>query len=35
MFASGNTTSKFVKQVQAKKIDPFDAADKIEKSLSR
>jgi LAO/AO transport system kinase len=35
MFASSNTISKFVKQVQAKKIDPFEAADKIEKSLSR
>lgn len=35
MFASSNTISKFVKQVQAKKIDPFEAADKIKKSLSR
>ena len=35
MFASGNTFSKYVKQVHAKKIDPFDAADKITKSLGK
>ena len=35
MFASGNSYSKYLKQVQAKKMDPFDAADKISKGLAK
>ena len=31
MFASGNSFSKYLKQVQSKKMDPFDAADKLTK----
>jgi LAO/AO transport system kinase len=33
MFASGNSFSKYLKQVQSKKMDPFDAADKLTKSV--
>ena len=35
MFASGNTFSKYLKQVQSKKLDPFDAAEKISKYLEK
>jgi LAO/AO transport system kinase len=35
MFASGNTFSKYLKQVQEKKIDPIDAAEKISKHIAR
>ncbi len=33
MFASGNSYSKYLKQVQSKKMNPFDAADKISKNI--
>ena len=35
MFESGNSYSKYLKQVQLKKIDPFDAADKISKGITK
>ena len=35
MFTQGNSYSKYLKQVQSKKIDPFEAADKISKSITR
>ncbi len=35
MFASGNSFSKYLKQVQSKKMDPFDAADKLTKYVAR
>jgi len=35
MFASGNSFSKYLKQVQSKKMDPFDAADKLTKYVTR
>ena len=35
MFASGNSYSKYLKQVQSKKMDPFDAAEKISKSITK
>ena len=35
MFSSGNTYSKYLKQVQTKKMDPFDAADKILKYFTQ
>ncbi len=35
MFASGNSYSKYLKQVQAKKMDPFEAADKISKHITK
>jgi len=35
MFASGNNYSKYVKQVQSKKMDPFEAADKISKGITK
>ena len=35
MFASGNSFSKYLKQVQLKKMDPFDAADKLTKYVAR
>ncbi len=35
MFASGNGYSKYLKQVQLKKMDPFDAAEKISKSITK
>jgi len=35
MFASGNSFSKYLKQVQSKKMDPFDAADKLTKYVGR
>jgi len=35
MFASGNTFSKYLKQVQSKKLNPFDAAEKISKYLEK
>lgn len=33
MFASGNSYSKYLKQVQSKNMNPFDAADKISKNI--
>ena len=33
MFASGNSYSKYLKQVQSKKMNPFEAADKISKNI--
>ncbi len=33
MFVSGNSYSKYLKQVQSKKMDPFEAADKISKHI--
>ena len=35
MFDSGNNYSKYLKQVQLKKMDPFDAADKISKGITK
>jgi len=35
MFTSGNSFSKYLKQVQSKKMDPFDAADKLIKYVGR
>jgi len=35
MFTSGNSFSKYLKQVQSKKMDPFDAADKLTKYVGR
>ena len=35
MFESGNSFSKYLKQVQSKKMDPFDAADKLTKYVAR
>jgi len=35
MFASGNSYSKYLKQVQSKKMEPFDAAEKISKTLMK
>jgi LAO/AO transport system kinase len=35
MFESGNSFSKYLKQVQLKKMDPFDAADKLTKYVAR
>ena len=35
MFASGNSYSKYLKQVQSKKMDPFEAADKISKHITK
>jgi LAO/AO transport system kinase len=35
MFASGNSYSKYLKQVQSKKMNPFDAADKISKNITK
>jgi LAO/AO transport system kinase len=35
MFDSGNSYSKYLKQVQLKKIDPFEAADKISKGITK
>ena len=35
MFESGNSFSKYLKQVQSKKMDPFDAADKLTKYVGR
>jgi GTPase len=35
MFASGNNYSKYLKQVQLKKMNPFEAADKISKNLTK
>ena len=35
MFTSGNSFSKYLKQVQSKKMDPFDAADKLTKYVAR
>lgn len=35
MFASGNGYSKYIKQVQLKKMDPFDAAEKISKKITK
>lgn len=35
MFASGNSYSKYLKQVQSKKINPFEAADKISKNITK
>ena len=35
MFESGNSFSKYLKQVQLKKMDPFDAADKLTKYVTR
>ena len=35
MFASGNSYSKYLKQVQLKKMDPFDAAEKISKGITK
>ena len=35
MFDSGNSYSKYLKQVQAKKLDPFAAAEKISKSITK
>lgn len=35
MFASGNSYSKYLKQVQSKKMDPFAAAEKISKSITK
>ena len=33
IFVSGNSYSKYLKQVQSKKMDPFEAADKISKHI--
>ncbi|EPA06687.1 hypothetical protein BG20_I1515 [Candidatus Nitrosarchaeum limnium BG20] len=33
MLESDKTFSKYLKQIQSKKMDPFEAADKITKSL--
>ena len=35
MFDSGNSYSKYLKQVQSKKLDPFAAAEKISKSITK
>lgn len=35
MFDSGNGYSKYLKQVQSKKIDPFSAAEKISKKITK
>jgi LAO/AO transport system kinase len=35
MFASGNNYSKYLKQVQSKKMNPFEAADKISKNITK
>jgi LAO/AO transport system kinase len=35
MFASGNSYSKYLKQVQSKNMNPFDAADKISKNITK
>lgn len=35
MFDSGNGYSKYLKQVQLKKMDPFDAAEKISKKITK
>ncbi len=35
MFASGNSYSKYLKQVQSKKMDPYDAAEKISKKITK
>lgn len=35
MFTSGNSFSKYLKQVQSKKMDPFDAADKLTKYVGK
>ncbi|MCH8860571.1 MAG: methylmalonyl Co-A mutase-associated GTPase MeaB [Thaumarchaeota archaeon] len=35
MFVSGNSYSKYLKQVQSKKMDPFEAADKISKHITK
>jgi len=35
MFASGNSYSKYLKQVQSKKMNPFEAADKISKNITK
>ena len=35
MFASGNSSSKYLKQVQSKKMDPYDAAEKISKKITK
>ena len=35
MITSGNSFSKYLKQVQSKKMDPFDAADKLTKYVGR
>ena len=35
MFASGTSSSKYLKQVQLKKMDPFDAAEKISKKITK
>jgi len=35
MFASGNSYSKYLKQVQSKKMNPFEAADKISKNIPK
>jgi LAO/AO transport system kinase len=33
MLDSDNTFAKFLKKVQSKQIDPYEAADKVSKSL--
>ena len=35
MFASGDGYAKYLKQVQEKKLDPFDAAEKISKKITK
>jgi len=35
MLASGSGYSKYIKQVQAKKMNPFEAADKISKNITK
>jgi len=35
MFASGNSYTQYLKQVQLKKMDPFDAAEKISKGITK
>ena len=35
MFDSGNSYSKYLKQVQSKKLDPFAAAEKISKKITK
>lgn len=35
MFASSNNYSKYLKQVQSKKMNPFEAADKISKNITK
>ena len=35
MFASGNSYSNYLKQVQSKKMNPFEAADKISKNITK